>query len=207
MHILDESQAKNLLKKNGIPTTKFVVVNEYDELNDINLNYPLVMKVCSKKIMHKTDVGGVILNITNEQQLKKNFLFLKEKFGEKILIEEMEEKGIEIIIGTTKDEFFDKVIMVGIGGIFTEIYKDVSFRKIPITRKDAEEMLKELKAYKVIEGVRGQRGVNEELFIDIVWRLSGLLEAAPEIAEMDLNPLIASGDQIVAVDARIRIEG
>ena len=204
MHILDESQAKNLLKKNGIPTTKFVVVNEYDELNDINLNYPLVMKVCSKKIMHKTDVGGVILNITNEQQLKKNFLFLKEKFGEKILIEEMEEKGIEIIIGTTKDEFFDKVIMVGIGGIFTEIYKDVSFRKIPITRKDAEEMLKELKAYKIFEGFRGFK-IDKEAVINLILKVAEIVEKN-KILQMDLNPVFVYEKGLKVIDAKVILE-
>ena len=204
MHILDESQAKNLLKKNEIPTTKFVVVNEYDELNDINLNYPLVMKVCSKKIMHKTDVGGVILNITNEQQLKKNFLFLKEKFGEKILIEEMEEKGIEIIIGTTKDEFFDKVIMVGIGGIFTEIYKDVSFRKIPITRKDAEEMLEELKAYKIFEGFRGFK-IDKESVINLILKVAEIVEKN-KISQMDLNPVFVYEKGLKVIDAKVILE-
>ena len=204
MHILDESQAKNLLKKNEIPTTKFVVVNEYDELNDINLSYPLVMKVCSKKIMHKTDVGGVILNITNEQQLKKNFLFLKEKFGEKILIEEMEEKGIEIIIGTTKDEFFDKVIMVGIGGIFTEIYKDVSFRKIPITRKDAEEMLEELKAYKIFEGFRGFK-IDKESVINLILKVAEIVEKN-KISQMDLNPVFVYEKGLKVIDAKVILE-
>ena len=205
MHVLDESEAKKLLASYGIPTTNFVVVENEEELSQINLNYPLVMKVCSSNILHKTDVGGVILNIANEKQLKENFRETKEKFPEeKILIEEMEKKGIEMIVGISSDDFFGKIIMVGMGGIYTELYKDVSFRKIPIMERDAENMLKELKAYKIFEGFRNIKA-DKNAVMELILKISDIAEKE-KIHQMDLNPVFVYEHGIKVIDAKVVME-
>ncbi|MCD6473898.1 MAG: acetate--CoA ligase family protein [Thermoplasmata archaeon] len=205
MHALDEGEAKKLLMEYGIPTTKFVVVENDDELDKIGLRFPLVMKVCSPRITHKTDVGGVVLNIANHKQLKENFLEMKRKFkDEKILIEEMEKNGIEMIVGSIKDEFFDRVIMVGMGGIYTELYKDVSFRKIPISKKDAENMLKELKAYKIFEGFRGMKA-DKEAMLDLILKISDFV-VRERVHQMDLNPVFVYEKGAKVIDAKVVIE-
>ena len=205
MHALDEGEAKKLLMEYGIPTTKFVVVENDDELDKIGLRFPLVMKVCSPRITHKTDVGGVVLNIANHKQLKENFLEMKRKFkDEKILIEEMEKNGIEMIVGSIKDEFFDRVIMVGMGGIYTELYKDVSFRKIPISKKDAENMLKELKAYKIFEGFRGMKA-DKEAMLDLILKISDFV-VRERVHQMDLNPVFVYEKGVKVIDAKVVIE-
>jgi len=205
MHVLDEGEAKKLLASYDIPTTNFVVVENEDELSSLNLNYPLVMKVCSPRIIHKTDVGGVVLNIMDEEQLKKNFLEMRRKFpGEKILIEEMEKNGIEMIIGSIQDKFFGKVVMVGMGGIYTELYKDVAFRKIPISKKDAENMLKELKAYKIFEGFRGMKA-DKEAMLDLILKVSDFV-VKEGIHQMDLNPVFVYEKGAKVIDAKVVIE-
>jgi len=205
MHALDEGEAKKLLAAYGIPTTNFVVIENEDELSSLKLNYPLVMKVCSPHIIHKTDVGGVVLNIINEKQLRKNFLEMRRKFeGEKILIEEMEKNGIEMIIGSIQDKFFDRVIMVGMGGIYTELYKDVAFRKIPISKKDAENMLKELKAYKIFEGFRGMKA-DKEAMLDLILKVSDFV-VKEGIHQMDLNPVFVYEKGAKVIDAKVVIE-
>ena len=205
MHVLDESEAKKLLASYGIPTTNFVVVENEEELSKITLSYPVVMKVCSSRIIHKTDVGGVILNIANEKQLKENFRKMKERFpNERILIEEMEKQGMEMIAGITTDRFFGKVIMAGMGGIYTELYKDVSFRKIPIMERDAENMLKELKAYKIFEGFRNIKG-DKNAMVELILKISDIAEKE-KIHQMDLNPVFVYEHGIKVIDAKVVME-
>ncbi len=204
MHALDESEAKKLLKKYGIPTTNFIVINKLNEIDKIKLKFPMVMKVCSPRILHKTDVGGVILNINDRKELKNSFKKLKKKFPEeKILIEEMEKKGIEIIIGVTKDEFFGKVIMVGIGGIFTEVYKDVSFRKIPINKNDANEMLMDLKAHKIFENFRIK--LDKKSLVELIYKISKIV-VENKILQMDLNPVFLYEKGLKVIDAKVILE-
>ncbi len=205
MHVLDESESKKLLKKHGIPTTNFFVVESEGELDKINLSYPLVMKVCSPRIIHKSDAGGVILNIADERQLRKEFLAMRKKFpNEKILIEEMEENGVEMIVGVATDRFFGKVIMVGMGGVYTELYKDVSFRKIPIKERDAENMLKELKAYKIFEGFRNIKA-DKQAMVKLILEVSDMAESE-KIHQMDLNPVFVYEKGIKVIDAKVVME-
>ena len=204
---LEPSAVQQLLDAAGIPRImEQVARNETDAINAAReAGFPVVMKVVGP--VHKSDVGGVVLNIENGEEVIHEFkrmMDIPETTG--VLIQPMI-SGIELFAGGKKEDKFGHLVLFGLGGIYIEVLSDVKAVLAPAGKEEIRGLIKELKAYKVIEGVRGQRGVNEELFIDIVWRLSGLLEAAPEIAEMDLNPLIASGDQIVAVDARIRIEG
>jgi len=202
--VLAEHEAKTLVSRYGIDVPRFRVVEREEELENINLRYPLVLKVSSPNILHKTDVGGVILNITSKEMLLSSFRSLKEKFPEeKFMVEEMETRGVEIIAGIIDDDAFGKCIMVGMGGIFTEIYRDVAFRMIPINEEDAEEMLAELKAGKIFSGYRMNLGRDD--VINMLMKVARMAEEM-RIKQMDLNPVIVSESGIKAVDAKIIME-
>ena len=201
---LAENEVKDLMSYYDIQTTKYKLVERVEDLNKINLLYPLALKVCSNKILHKTDVGGVKLNIQNYVELEKTFKIFKQKFpNEKFLIDQMEEKSIEIIIGLVQDPTFGLTIMVGIGGIYTELYNDVSFRIIPIDRYDAKEMIEEIKGKKLLEGFRNIKA-NKELVVDLLLKVSKIGdELKDNIDQMDLNPVFVYSDKICVVDAKL----
>jgi len=168
------------------------------------MGYPVVMKVVGP--VHKSDVGGVALNIGTEERVREEYarmIALPEVTG--ILIQKMI-SGRELFCGATGEGRFGHLVMAGMGGIFIEVFKDVATALVPVSDQEARSMIKSLKSYKIIKGVRGSAGVNEEAFARVITSLSGLLAAAPEIAEMDINPLIGTPDKIVAVDARIKIQ-
>ena len=169
-----------------------------------DMGYPVVMKVVGP--VHKSDVGGVVLNINSPENVAKEFeRMIKIKDTSAILIQKMS-SGTELFVGIKKEEGFGHLIMCGMGGIFIEILKDVSVGLAPIGLKEAETMIQSLKSYKIIKGHRGKDGINELLFTEIIARISQLTLIAPEIEEMDLNPLLGTKDSIIAVDARIRIK-
>lgn len=201
---LAENEVKDLLNLYGIPTTKYKVVNMESELDKIGLKYPVALKVCSNKILHKTDVGGVKLNIRDEQELRKIFREFKKKFPkENLLVDQMEEKGVEIIIGLVQDPTFGLSIMCGIGGIYTELYKDVSFRVVPIDRYDAEQMIEEIKGKKLLEGFRNIPA-NKQLVIDLILKVSKIgEELIDSIDQMDLNPVFVYDKSLCVVDAKL----
>jgi len=201
---LAENEVKDVLKAYSIPTTKYKVVNKEDDLGKIGLKFPVALKVCSNKILHKTDVGGVKLNITDMDELKKNFKEFRSKFPkENLLVDQMEEKGVEIIVGLVQDPTFGLSIMVGIGGIFTELYKDVSFRVVPIDRYDAEQMIEELKGKKLLEGFRNIKA-NKQLVIDLLLKVSKIGEELMDrIDQMDLNPVFVYENDLCVVDAKM----
>jgi acetyltransferase len=166
--------------------------------------YPLVMKVVGP--IHKSDVGGVVLNVKDEETVIREFnrlIKIPETYAVEIYPMLF---GTEIFIGASKEEKFGHQVLCGLGGIFIEVLKDVKASLAPIGKEEALDMIKSLRGYKIIQGVRGQEAVNEDLFAEAVSRVSALVQAAPEIAEMDLNPLLGSPKTVVAVDARIRIE-
>jgi len=164
----------------------------------------VVMKVVGP--LHKSDVGGVSLNIQNREKLLSEMDRMMKIEGAKgVLIQPML-SGTELFAGVKKEKKFGHLILFGLGGIFIEVLKDVRTTLAPLSREEVLAELKKLKSYKIIQGVRGQEGVNETLFADTLVRLSALVDAAPEIAEMDLNPLLGNSRQVIAVDARIRIE-
>jgi len=217
---LAENEVKDLLNLYGIPTTKYKVINKESELDKIGLKYPVALKVCSNKILHKTDVGGVKLNIRDEQELRKIFREFKKKFPkENLLVDQMEEKGVEIIIGLVQDPTFGLSIMCGIGGIYTELYKDVSFRVVPIDRYDAEQMIEEIKGKKLLEGseqmieeikgkklLEGFRNIpaNKQLVIDLILKVSKIgEELIDSIDQMDLNPVFVYDKSLCVVDAKL----
>ncbi|MDX5584369.1 MAG: acetate--CoA ligase family protein [Aureibaculum sp.] len=199
-------QANDLLKNIGI---NFVTQHESKNITDLllianRLNYPVVLKVIGP--LHKSDVGGVELNINNDKGLVNSFNKLMNIDGATSVLLQPMLKGTELFIGAKKESNYPHIIMCGLGGVFVEILKDVRVKMIPVSKGDAMEMITNLKSYPVLKGVRGQNGINIEEYAEIIKKISTLLQIAPEIAELDINPLLATGDKIIGVDVRIRIE-
>ncbi|MCK4347618.1 MAG: acetate--CoA ligase family protein [Thermoplasmatales archaeon] len=201
---LAENEVKDLLNAYGIRTTKYKVVNKIEDLGEIELKFPVALKVCSNKILHKTDVGGVKLGIQDMDSLKKEFKEFKKKFpSENLLVDQMEEKGVEIIIGLVQDPTFGLSIMYGIGGIYTELYRDVTFRVIPIDRYDAKEMIEEIRGKKLLEGFRNIKA-NKQLVIELLLKVSKIgQELIEHVDQMDLNPVFVYEDDLCVVDAKL----
>ncbi len=203
---LSPDKVQALLDAAGINRAKEFVTNSIEEALDAvhEIGYPVVMKVIGP--VHKTDVGGVSLNIADDNTMALEFTrMMKIKDATGILIQPML-SGTEIFIGAKKEGKYGTLIMCGLGGVFIEALKDVNQELAPVSKKEAERMIKNLKGYKIIQGVRGLEGVNEMLFNEAIRRVSALCVAAPEIAEMDLNPLLGNFKTVTAVDGRIRIE-
>jgi len=205
--VLTENEVKSLLKEYNIPTTEYVLVKNEKDLKKISLPYPLVMKICSPKYTHKTDVGGVKLGIKSKDELIRLYKVFQKKFaGENFIVETMEKPGIEAIVGLVDDPTFGLSIMFGLGGIFTEIFKDVVFRVLPIDRKDAEDMMWEIKSRKILGAFRGIN-VNRDALINILLNVSNLgVDFQNYIKEMDLNPVFLREKDAVVVDARMIIK-
>ncbi len=201
---LSENEVKDLLRAYKIRTTKYRLISKIEDLENIDLKFPVALKVCSSKILHKTDVGGVKLNIKNKVELKNTYKEFRKKFPKNdFLVDQMEEKGVEIIIGLIQDPTFGLSIMFGIGGILTELYKDVTFRVVPIERYDAEQMVEEIKAKELLEGFRNIPA-NKELVIDLILNVSKLgEELIDHIDQMDLNPIFVYADDLCVVDAKL----
>ena len=203
---LSPEKAAKLLTLTGIDFVKEYEVKNEQELLKIAklLNYPVVQKVVGP--LHKSDVGGVILNVENREELVQNFKKLMQiEEATSILVQPMI-SGTEVFIGAKKEGDFPHIIMAGLGGIFVEVLKDVQSAMIPVTKQVSLKMIEKLKAYPILKGVRGQKGINIKAFAETIAKLSTLLQISPEIAELDINPLLATEKNIVAVDVRIRIE-
>lgn len=204
---LAENEVKDLMRVYGIPTTQYQVVRSEKDLQKLSVRFPVALKVCSSKILHKTDVGGVRLNIRDDGELKEAFKEFRRKFPtEDLLVDQMEEKGVEMIVGLVQDPSFGLSIMCGVGGIFTELYKDVSFRVVPIDDYDAAQMVGELKGKKLLEGFRGMKA-EKQLFLDLVLKVSKLgEELIDHVDQMDLNPVFVYEDRICVVDAKLLLK-
>jgi len=203
---LQPQQVKELLIAAQIPIVAEVVCTTQKEcLSEIeNLGFPVVMKVVGP--VHKSDVGGIFLNINSEEKLSYAFDKIMEIDGATAVLIQPMKKGIELFIGAKKEDKFGHLVLCGLGGIYIEVLKDVQVSLAPISNEEASEMIRNLKSYKIIQGIRNQKGVNEVLFAEIIAKVSNLLTAAPEIVELDLNPLLGTSEEILAVDARICIE-
>ena len=201
MKILAEHEAKKLLMEYGIPSTTFELLEKMDDIESFEINYPVVLKVSSPKIMHKTDIGAIILDLKNKEELIEQYKKLREKFPyEPFILEEMEKRGIEIIAGIVDDRSFGKCIMVGMGGIFTEIYRDTSFRALPIKKSDAEDMLKSLRGSNVFYGYR--LNIDRYALIDLLLKLSSINDKI-DIKQLDLNPIFLYETGLKIIDVKI----
>lgn len=199
-------QVRQLLECAKIPLVPEKVASSKEELVAFaeQVGYPVVAKVVGP--VHKSDVGGVALNIRSARHLEEEFdRMMQIKDAKGVMVQKML-KGTELFIGAKYEPRFGHVVLCGLGGIFVEVLKDVSSGLAPLSRGEAESMIHSLRGYKIIQGTRGQKGVNEEAFIEIIQRLSILLRHAVEIKEIDINPLLADGDDVVAVDARILVK-
>ena len=199
-----EYEVKAALREVGVNVPRSIVLRPGEQLQAIPLNYPLVVKISSAEILHKTEQKGVLLGIRDRDELEKAVADMRSRFATgDILIEEMEGRGVEMIVGLVRDSTFGLAVMCGLGGTTAELYQDVSFRMVPITRRDADEMLRELKGHKLLEGFRGIQTDREGL-IDLLVKISHFGEFyQDDILQMDLNPVIVQPERAVAVDAKI----
>jgi acyl-CoA synthetase (NDP forming) len=201
---LAENEVKELLKTFDIKTTEFVVLKKDESITSLPFDFPVALKVCSSDILHKTDVGGVKLNISSMEELKKEIKRFHQNFpDENLLIDQMVESGVEVIIGLIQDPTFGLSIMVGVGGIYTEVYQDVSFRVVPIEKYDAEEMIEEVKGKKLLEGFRNIKADKQQV-INLLLKVSELgNELIEYIDQMDLNPIFIYEHSYCVVDAKM----
>src|SRR5690554_5728736 len=202
---LSPSQTVDIIDAAGIPRVQEIVENSKEELLHAmkTIDFPVVMKVVGP--LHKSDAQGVVLNVANKGEVSDTFDQLMRIDKATAVMVQPQLTGLELFVGVMKEPGFNHTILCGLGGIFIEVLNDVSARLSPISKSEAEKMVRSLRGYKLIQGTRGKKGINEEAFIEIIQRLSALVEAAPEIIEMDINPLMGTQRAITAVDARIRI--
>ena len=208
-----EHEAKRLLGLHGAPVSKDRLARTAKEAVAIanRLGTPVALKICSPDILHKSDAGGVKLQLEGGTQVRKAFTEISDnakRYKAKAdirgcIVSPMAEPGTEIIVGTKIDPQFGPVIMFGIGGILVEVLEDVVFRVLPISRGSAKKMLSEIRSAPILNGVRGQPPVDHEALVDLLMTVSELIESYPRILEMDLNPVIVREAGLTVVDARI----
>ncbi len=203
---LEPEKVQALLDAAHIPRARETVVHTKEEAIKaaIELDLPLAMKVVGP--LHKSDKGGVILNVEDLPSVEENFdrlMQIEDAVG--VMLQPML-SGTELFVGAKFEPGFGHMILCGLGGIFIEMLRDINAGFAPVSRDEAMDMMKRLKGYEIFKGIRGRPGINEDIFAEIIVRLSALVETAPEITELDLNPLLGLPDRVVAVDARIRIE-
>ncbi len=203
---LGPNEVQGLLDAAGIRRAKEEVVSTEERAiaAATEIGFPLVMKVVGP--VHKSDVGGVVLNVKDIETVKKEFVrIMAIPDATSILLQPML-SGTELFVGAKYEPKFGHMILCGLGGIFIEVLKDVQVGLAPLTKEEGLKMIQKLNSYKIIQGVRGQAGIDENVFAEVIRNVSNLLAAAPEIMEMDINPLLGKEDKVIAVDARIRIE-
>ena len=205
-----------IIKNYGLPVSDYGFSPNKEDVISVakRLGFPIAMKLVSEKGIHKSDVGGIVLNISNEEDALKSFSKIKKDAKRSnvdfqgVVLQKMFGIGKEtqeIIIGSKKDPQFGQTIAFGLGGIFVEIFEDISFRVVPINKKDALEMMKETKGYKILNGYRGKKYYTKGLE-KLLMKTSKLLEENPEISELDFNPVMVSEKTLSIVDARIILE-
>ena len=212
-NVLTEIESKELLKQAGVSVVETKLATSGEEVISISqqLGFPVVLKIASPDVVHKSDAGGVKLGLKTPKQVGKAYDdilgAIRKKYPEAriqgVSVQKMARPGVEVIIGMFKDAQFGPVLMFGLGGILVEILKDVSFRIVPLTQRDAREMIKEIKGYPLLEGYRGQEPVDVTKLEELILKVSGFVEQHPEVEELDLNPIFAYSDGVVAVDARV----
>ena len=211
-----EPEAKTVCAEYGIPVTKFKVAVSEDEAASFasEIGYPIVLKIVSPDVIHKSDAGGVMVNLKSPAEVSVAYQKILENVKKYkpdaqiagILVQEMAPQSTEVIVGAIKDPQFGPTVMFGLGGIFVEILKDVSFRIAPLTADDAMDMITELKAYPLLKGYRNTPPADIDALVEILCSTSRLVMDNPEIKELDLNPVLAYEKGAKAVDARIILE-
>jgi acyl-CoA synthetase (NDP forming) len=214
--ILTEFESKKILKQAGISVVETKLAKTQKEAVSLSqkMGFPVALKITSPDVIHKSDSGGVKLSINSVAEVKKAYDEILKKVRKQypdaiihgVSVQKMALPGTEVIVGTSKDPQFGPVIMFGLGGIFVELLKDVSFRVIPVEQRDAQEMIKEIKGYPLLQGYRGKEPANISALVEIILKISKLIEENPQIKELELNPIFAYKNKAVAVDARIILE-
>jgi len=211
--ILTEVESKQLLEEVGVPTAHARLAATRDAAvqaaRDIGL--PVVLKIVSPQITHKTDVGGVKLDLKSAEEVAAAFDEIvaaarraaPDAAIEGVSVQKMARSGIEVIVGVSTDPQFGPVLMFGLGGVLVEVLKDVAFRIIPIAPRDARQMIHDIKGFPLLEGYRGQDPADLAALENLLLRVSDFVEKHPEVSELDLNPVFAYKDGALAVDARI----
>jgi acyl-CoA synthetase (NDP forming) len=215
-NLLTEVESKELLKEAGIPVVEAKLARSKKEAVAISkeMGFPVVLKISSPDVVHKSDSGGVKLKLANAAQVGKAYSeivsSIKKAYPEAqiegVSVQRMAPPGVEVIVGMSKDPQFGPVLMFGLGGILVEVLKDVSFRIVPVTERDAREMIQGIKGYPVLQGYRGQKPASIPALEQLIVKVSQFVEKNPQIKELDLNPIFAYPDKAVAVDARIILE-
>ncbi len=211
--LLTEVEAKQLLAQAGIPVVETRLARNRDEAiaRASELGYPVALKVVSAQISHKSDIGGVKLNLGSAGEAGQAFDAIMASAGkaapeatlEGVSVQRMAQPGIEVIAGMTMDPQFGPVLMFGLGGVLVEVLKDVAFRVVPLDERDARQMVHEIKGYPLLEGYRGHDPADVARLEQLLLKVSQFIEQHPEIEELDLNPVFAYKDGALAVDARI----
>ena len=214
--LLTEVESKQLLERAGIPVTKTRFAKSKKEAISVSkeMGFPVVLKILSADVPHKSDSGGVKLGLANSAQVGRAYSEIMSSVRQQhpqaviqgVSVQPMASPGTEVIVGMSKDPQFGPVLMFGLGGVLVEVLKDVSFRIVPVTKRDASEMIREIKGYPVLQGYRGQEAVDVASLEELIVRVSEFIEKNPQIKELDLNPIIAYRDRALAVDARIVLE-
>lgn len=210
---LTEAESYSLLSEYGISVPKYLVAHSEKEATEAGekLGFPLVMKIISPDIIHKSNLGGVAMNVINSLQIKKAYKNIISQVREKkpdakidgILLYKQAPEGVEVIVGVIRDPQFGPTVMFGLGGIFVEILKDVSFRVCPVSRNDIDEMLTETEGIKMLQGYRGQPRRDVNAISKIIMRVSKLVLDYSVITEIDLNPIIVYERGAIVVDAKV----
>ena len=214
--VLTEIESKQLMSEAGIPVIESRLAKTKAQAISMSkeMGFPLVLKIVSPGIIHKSDSGGVKLGLGNAAQAGRAYSEIvaaakqanpKAKIHG-VSVQKMAKPGVEVIMGMSKDDQFGPVLMFGLGGVFVEVLKDVAFRIVPLVRRDASQMIREIKGYPLLEGYRGQEPANITVLEDLLLKLSDFIDKTPEIKELDLNPILAYSDGAVAVDARVILE-
>ena len=211
--LLNEVEAKTILAEAGVPVTPTKLATSPDEAVTVaaEMGYPVALKVVSEAITHKSDIGGVELNLADEAAVRSAFDRIAAAAEaaapgatvDGVSVQPMARAGTEVIMGMTMDQQFGPVLMFGLGGVMVEVLKDVAFRVVPLEPHDAKQMLREVQGFPVLDGYRGSDPADLDTLESILLKLSAFAEANPEVNELDLNPVFAYADGAVAVDARI----
>jgi acetyl-CoA synthetase (ADP-forming) len=207
---LSEFESKQVLTAYGIPVTKEILVNDLEGLMDATrkIGYPLVLKGCSSDIAHKTEKGLIKVDIRNREEARSAFEEIRAHMGTDagVLVQEMVKGQRELVVGLTRDPQFGPCVMFGLGGIFTEILKDISFRVAPLEKRDALDMMQEIRGHKILEAVRGMEAADLDTLSDILIKVGRIGLENETVKEIDINPVIISGNKPVAVDALVVLE-